>query len=104
MSLAREDGYSSDRRGYEVGMRSADSTGRPRGHRRLWGCLGGALLAGVVVALVVGLSWWLVLSQAAAFGRRREVLVSIVRSRATVEEARQIRGRPGRLVAKPADP
>jgi hypothetical protein len=85
-------------------MMDAAPTGRRGGNRLLWGCLGGAVLLCGLLAVVVGLAWHFATLRAPAFAIRREALVSIVRSRATVEEARQRRHAPGRLVAKPADP
>lgn len=82
----------------------AEPNGRPGANRLLWGCLGGAVLLCVLLAVVVGLAWRFATLRAPEFTSRREALVSLVSSRATVEAARQRRGAQGRLVAKPADP
>ena len=79
-------------------------TGGRGGRLLLWGCLGGGLFLGVLFAVVIALAWHYATLKAAEFRTRQDVLVSLVRSGATVEEARQRRGAPGRLVAKPADP
>ncbi len=82
----------------------AAPNGRRGANRLLWGCLGGAVFLCVVFAVVVGLAWRFATLRASEFTIRREGLVFLVRSGATVEEARQRRGAPGRLAAKPADP
>lgn len=82
----------------------AAPSGRRGGNGLLWGCLGGVVLLFVLLAVVVALAFYIARRGAAEFTKRREPLVSLVRSHASVEEARQRRGVPGRLVAKPVDP
>src|SRR5262245_35191634 len=79
-------------------------SGRRGGNGLLWGCLGGVVLLFALLAVVVAFAFHVARRGAAEFTKRREALVSLVRSHASIEEARQRRGVPGRLVAKPVDP